>query len=323
VYAKEVSCHLFSIFINDLLLDLDVADCGASIASLHVSNFAYADDVTVFSPTITGLQSLIDKCASYSNVFRFSFGIKKTRCMIVGKNHFHNEPEWTLNGTKIENASHVEILGNVFSHDLKSCMHVDKRISKCRGSYYNMSSIGMSYPGLSSDAKSYLWKYVCVPSLIYGIDAMCIDRLLLNKLESLQGCMIKQSLGLSKRSRHSAVLQALHVSPINGILKQRTLSLYQKIYNNNTVVNKLCNQFISHYMIAGQYVRNTLVGRIIDMGISPIQAASNNFSINSSLSEAVNTDGLVDSLRFVLISEHFIKPYSDDHILASLLTKAF
>ena len=39
-------------------------------------------------------------------------------------------------------------------------------------------------------------------------------------------------------------------------------------------------------------------------------------------SQNVN-NGVVDSLRMVLASEHFIKPYSEDHILAVLLTQSF
>ena len=34
-------------------------------------------------------------------------------------------------------------------------------------------------------------------------------------------------------------------------------------------------------------------------------------------------DGIVDSLRMVSTSENFIKPHSDDHRLAVLLTQSF
>ena len=34
-------------------------------------------------------------------------------------------------------------------------------------------------------------------------------------------------------------------------------------------------------------------------------------------------DGIVDSLRFLIPSEHFLKPYADERIVAILLTKSF
>ena len=34
-------------------------------------------------------------------------------------------------------------------------------------------------------------------------------------------------------------------------------------------------------------------------------------------------DGVVDSLRYLISRENFIKPYSNEHILGVLLTKAF
>ena len=39
--------------------------------------------------------------------------------------------------------------------------------------------------------------------------------------------------------------------------------------------------------------------------------------------EEAHHDGVVESLRFLILHENFIKPYSSEHIIASLLTKAF
>ena len=50
--------------------------------------------------------------------------------------------------------------------------HVDNRISNCRRSFYGLSSSGMCYPGLSSEAKSYIWKTVCSPVLTYGLECV-------------------------------------------------------------------------------------------------------------------------------------------------------
>ena len=61
---------LFDNFINDLLLDLKDCNTGVRIGS-HVHNsFAYADDITIFSLTTTGLQTLLDICAAYSEKWR-------------------------------------------------------------------------------------------------------------------------------------------------------------------------------------------------------------------------------------------------------------
>ena len=43
-----------------------------------------------------------------------------------------------------------------------------------RGSYYNLAKCGMKYPGLPADSKSYLWKSVYQPTLLYGIECLAI-----------------------------------------------------------------------------------------------------------------------------------------------------
>lgn len=68
---------LFNIFIDQLLVYLKGMSPGVWIGSSHFNSFAYADDISVFSGTATGLQVLIDKCASYASVWRFKFGVKK------------------------------------------------------------------------------------------------------------------------------------------------------------------------------------------------------------------------------------------------------
>ena len=79
---------IFNIFIDDLLKQLHSNNNGVRIGGFKCNSFAYADDITLICTTVTGLQTLIDICADYSSRWRFNFGIKKTKCMIYGKNVF-------------------------------------------------------------------------------------------------------------------------------------------------------------------------------------------------------------------------------------------
>jgi hypothetical protein len=74
-----------------LLLELQAVSCGVSLGNLKFNSFAYADDVTVFCSSAIGLQKLINICYTYSKKWNFNFGIKKTKCMTVGKQLFKSE----------------------------------------------------------------------------------------------------------------------------------------------------------------------------------------------------------------------------------------
>ena len=50
------------IFINQLLHDLNNTDVGIMIGNTMYNYFAYADDISIFSSTASGLQKLLDIC---------------------------------------------------------------------------------------------------------------------------------------------------------------------------------------------------------------------------------------------------------------------
>ena len=95
----------------------------------------------------------------YADKWRFSFGIKKTNCMIRSCKNLSEVPSWFLNGKLIENVDCLEILGVTFGNSGEA--HVNKRADKCRRAFYNLRGAGLAYPGCSSDVKSYMWNMMC------------------------------------------------------------------------------------------------------------------------------------------------------------------
>jgi hypothetical protein len=63
-----------------------------------------------------------------------------------------------------------------------------------------LNETGMSYPGAASDVKSYMWKAICAPTLLYGAKAMFFSDGNIQKLNSLQGTLVKRCMGLGIRS---------------------------------------------------------------------------------------------------------------------------
>ena len=85
-------------------------DTGVRVGNSLFKSFAYADDITLFNPTVTGLQKLIDVCNSYSKKWRFTFGIKKSKCMISNRTPFACQPKWLLGNQPIQIVDNLNIL---------------------------------------------------------------------------------------------------------------------------------------------------------------------------------------------------------------------
>jgi len=62
-------------FLTDLLYELDNANQDLRVVSRLYNSFVYADDVSIVTSTVPGLQQLINTCSEYSLMWRFKFGI--------------------------------------------------------------------------------------------------------------------------------------------------------------------------------------------------------------------------------------------------------
>ena len=201
--GSVLSPYLLNVFINQLLVTLQNVDTGIVIGDSIYNSFAYADDVSLFGTSIPGLQHLITICVQNSARWRFNFNQEKSKCMIVGKSPFIYEPHWYMDSNELCCVDQLEMLGNIFNSKGSGADHVNKRIAKCRQSFYGLSPAGMLYPGASTDVQSYLFKNICQPTLTYGADCINITDNDILKLDSAQCKLIKQSLGLSKRSHNT------------------------------------------------------------------------------------------------------------------------
>jgi hypothetical protein len=320
--GSVLSPYLFNLFIDGLLNELNSKNIGVNIGGKIYNTFAYADDITVFCTSIPGLQSLLDTCVDYSLRWRFKYNKDKTKCVIIGKTKFISEPTWYVNGQSLENVNSIEILGNIFDNQGSCNGHVENRIKKCRQSFYNLQPAGILYPGASADVQSYLYKHVCQPSLTYGLDCMNVDDKGISMLDSTQGKIIKQSLGLSKRSHNTQILQALDIRSVSDIVSRNTRSLYYRICSNDSPARSLLFHFLSLYIVSGKIIQGSLLHSLIRRGFSPVKSAfCQNTGKNHERGD--NSDGHIESLKYLLHHENFIKPYSTEHYLVHLLTKAF
>ena len=322
--GKILSPTLFNIFIDDLLKQLSSSGCGIRIDNDLFNSFAYADDVNLWSLSSVDLQTLIDICFQYSVTWRFTFGIKKTKCMIVGKNSFHDFPIWKLGDQHIDIEDQLEILGTTFSSSMSYHSHVEKRCQASRRAMCGIASIGCCYPGLSSEVKIHLWKTIGLPSLLYGMENLELRAKELRELEKLQSSIIKRTTGFPLRCHHTHLLNAVNVQKPNFYIQNSLLSLWNRMFLVNSPARRLSEKLLSTYLSKKLVIPGTIIHRMKNTGVSLVKGLFSRIYIPVPQvgNDNVN-DGVVDSLRYLISHENFIKPYSNEHILGVLLTKAF
>jgi hypothetical protein len=240
--------------------------------------------------------------------------------MIVGNNILFGEPQWYLGTESIENVKSIEILGVVFNNECKGENHVNTRIQKCYRSYYSLRDAGFCYPGTNTDVKTYMWNTICKPVLLYGCESISLSKKDITALESAQGNIIKQSIGLSKCCQSTNILQAMYIKKIKDELVNNTLSLWKRVFAANCTLRRLCSYLYTEYVLYNTIIPGTLLTSVINSGQSPVLCSLQKIKVDSS---QVYNNGVVDSLRMVLKSKNYIKYNSPERHIAFLLCKSF
>ncbi len=174
----------------------------------------------------------------------------------------------------------------------------------------------MCETSLSARVKSYLWKSVCSPSLLYGVECLPLTEKDRQQLGSAISSMIKQSLMLSKYSHHSHLLQAMNIEPVSHSINTRITKLFAKSLSVSSPYRSLCTYLLSKYIYTGTIVKGTLLELVILSGASPMDLLCQNedascFSACQRYEKGSN--GIVDTMQTLLFHDNFIKPRSAEY----------
>ena len=135
------------------------------------------------------------------------------------------------------------------------------------------------------------------------------------KKEMSEGNIIKHVMGFGKRSHHnSSLLKALHIKPVDKIITENRLSLYNRLFKASTPVLQLQCILLTKYVLNKKLYYGTLIEKLVNDGFNPMDVAFNKMTLPPVPGD--NEDDLVTH-------ENFMKPWSNEHIIACLLTKAF
>ena len=138
------------------------------------------------------------------------------------------------------------------------------------------------------------------------------------RMESIQGRLIKQCLGLSKRSHNSAVLKALK-DKVQNIVNRNVLNLHHRIFKIDSPARSLMQFLLARYITYGTTVPGTLLERVVSIGESPLKCVFRKCGHK----EFILKDGIgghVDSIRLLLHSRNYFDRNSDEHVMLRLLT---
>ena len=80
----------------------------------------YADDLCIFSPSVSGLRKLMHCCEKYGDIFNITYNVNKSYCMVIdnkSQNIKYTHPV-TLNNNVLPYTTKCKYLGHIINNNL-------------------------------------------------------------------------------------------------------------------------------------------------------------------------------------------------------------
>jgi hypothetical protein len=160
---------LFNIYVDDLIDSLQRSGYGCYVKHTFFGCIMYADDLIIMSPSLHGLQNLLDLCSVYGNEHDIIFNPTKTVCLVVGPGRKMFKSDLFLCGQCLPWVKELKYLGvNFVCGDQ---LEIDVVPVK-RSFYAACNSIFQKCSSAAEPVKLQLVKSFCEPLLTYCLGAV-------------------------------------------------------------------------------------------------------------------------------------------------------
>jgi len=86
--VRQSSClspAIFNMFMNSFIVNLRQSDIGCHILNMYYGCLLYADDIVLLSPSVNGLQLMLDICLRTAADLSLQFNCSKSYCLVIGR----------------------------------------------------------------------------------------------------------------------------------------------------------------------------------------------------------------------------------------------
>ena len=173
-----ISPSLFCLYLDGLIQELRENGKGCFMGNVYAGAFAYADDLTLLSPSVTALHEMVMVCSEYASKFDIQFNADKSQLIVFSCNGKPiMDPRIMMNGRHVESVSKVTHLGHVITKNIN-----DFDVSKCVGDFNRQCNMFLhNFKYANSYIRNILFKKYCssfygsqlYPLFDKGIDGIC------------------------------------------------------------------------------------------------------------------------------------------------------
>ena len=197
----------------------------------------------LLSPSVTGLQNLLYICEKELEFLDLSINAKKSFCLRIGPRHrFECENICTSSGDIINWVSEIRYLG-VF---IKSAMHFKCHLDNAKQSLFR--SFTAVYGKIGGVAKDELLiqliKSKCLPSLLYGTQALPLSKADISSLEFSFNRILFKMFKTSSIDIIHDICFYFNLSSVGDLIIRRKNRFLNKMLNSSNILCAMCKDLV-------------------------------------------------------------------------------
>ncbi|MEL6606504.1 MAG: reverse transcriptase family protein, partial [Cyanobacteria bacterium J06614_10] len=245
-----LSPHLFNIYMDGLSEKLNKLKIGCVLNDHIVNHLLYADDIVLFCPSLSGLQTLVNECSMYISSHKLKLNETKTKCIVFSSDVRKTKPnaEVKINSVAIEFVDKIKYLGFTLTSNKDNIQTTNLYRQLCVRS--NM--LLRNFSKCSNDVKSLLFQSYCTSfyciSLILNVRASDMK-----KLKVCYNNCIRRLYGLGRQCSISQICLQNGFPTFSEIRRKAIVSLLFRLKaSNNVIIKSLLhvNSFYCSYMFS-------------------------------------------------------------------------
>ena len=274
-----LSPHLYSLYINELLISLHDSPYGTWIKSTFTGAVVYADDILLLSATPHGMQELISICYHYGLKWKITFNPNPEKSDIIcfnGKFSGDDPPRFYLGNSEIKMTTSFTHLGFIWDSTDTTLLlsHAENRIMSFVQQGYNLINRGIrrSHPrSIATVIKVQLFP------LLYGIELGSFSRYQVSIWQTKINAIVKSLFSCSKYCSN-VLFRTFDIMSLQDFWTFKNSVMCHQICSNDYTNSILSYRVLNH--------ENTVCKSFLAMTGVKIKPEVNQ-----------DADGLIDSLR--------------------------
>ena len=226
---------LFSIYVDDLLIELKNIEVGCHMDQYFVGALGYADDLILICPTVYGLVIMIAICERYAKEHSILFNGTKSKYLIFGKynTRYNFNPIIKINNEVVPRCESAMHLGHLLETDNTNRTLVENAISSFNRSFHCFMS---RFGSCNSTTKNKLLHQYC--TALYGSQLWDLESPHVRTLCTKWRIAHRKALSLPYNTHCDLLPLIAENKPLDCILDCRYMAFYKTISKSDNSIVK-------------------------------------------------------------------------------------